>query len=80
MVLLIGTNRCANPSCLGRWFRMMGEGMMANNGERYYESQAWLLQGKFPASRGSVFLLTLVACAVSTPIDLGQVSSADWGS
>ncbi|KAI5853871.1 hypothetical protein BZA05DRAFT_394939 [Tricharina praecox] len=31
---------------------------------RYYESQAWLLKGKFPASRGSVFLLTLVACAL----------------
>jgi hypothetical protein len=33
---------------------------------RYYESQAWLLQGRFPASRGSVFLLTFVACAVSS--------------
>jgi uncharacterized membrane protein YidH (DUF202 family) len=31
---------------------------------RYYESQSWLLKGKFPASRGSVFLLTAVACAV----------------
>jgi uncharacterized membrane protein YidH (DUF202 family) len=29
---------------------------------RYYESQGWLLKGKFPASRGSIFLLTLVAC------------------
>lgn len=29
---------------------------------RYYESQGWLLRGKFPASRGSIFLLTLVAC------------------
>jgi len=31
---------------------------------RYYESQAWLLKGKFPASRGSVFLLTLVASSL----------------
>lgn len=31
---------------------------------RYYESQSWLLKGKFPASRGSVFLLTAVACAL----------------
>ncbi|KAH0611099.1 uncharacterized protein H6S33_011526 [Morchella sextelata] len=29
---------------------------------RYYESQTWLMRGKFPASRGSIFLLTLVAC------------------
>ncbi|KAI5793239.1 hypothetical protein EDC01DRAFT_91205 [Geopyxis carbonaria] len=28
---------------------------------RYYESQQWLLKGKFPASRGSVILVTLVA-------------------
>lgn len=31
---------------------------------RYYESQAWLLRGKFPASRGSIFLLTVVAAAL----------------
>ncbi|KAI5840452.1 hypothetical protein DFP73DRAFT_482450 [Morchella snyderi] len=29
---------------------------------RYYESQTWLMRGKFPASRGSIFLLALVAC------------------
>ena len=34
---------------------------------RYFESQAWLLQGKFPASRGSIFLVTFVAFAVRAP-------------
>ncbi|KAI5820309.1 hypothetical protein BZA77DRAFT_240525 [Pyronema omphalodes] len=31
---------------------------------RYYESQAWLLKGKFPASRGSVFLLTAISVSL----------------
>lgn len=39
---------------------------------RYYESQAWLLEGKFPASRGSVFLLTAVAAAVSEGFAQGE--------
>lgn len=32
---------------------------------RYYESQNWLLKGKFPASRGSILFLTAIAAAVS---------------
>ena len=31
---------------------------------RYYESQNWLLKGKFPASRGSIIFLTVIAAAV----------------
>ncbi|KAI5811376.1 hypothetical protein DFH27DRAFT_475952 [Peziza echinospora] len=29
--------------------------------QRYYESQGWLLKGKFPASRGSVFAIALIS-------------------
>ncbi|RPA84487.1 hypothetical protein BJ508DRAFT_197174, partial [Ascobolus immersus RN42] len=29
--------------------------------QRYYESQGWLLKGKYPASRGGVLMLSLVA-------------------
>lgn len=28
---------------------------------RYFESQHWIIRGKFPASRGSVFAVTLIA-------------------
>jgi uncharacterized membrane protein YidH (DUF202 family) len=31
---------------------------------RYFESQYWIVRGKFPASRGSVVLVTLVAIAL----------------
>ncbi|KAJ6257949.1 hypothetical protein Dda_7739 [Drechslerella dactyloides] len=31
---------------------------------RYYESQSWLLKGKFPASRGSILFLTVIAAAL----------------
>lgn len=31
---------------------------------RYYESQSWLLKGKFPASRGSIFVLFIMAALV----------------
>ncbi|KAF3160098.1 hypothetical protein TWF751_012094 [Orbilia oligospora] len=31
---------------------------------RYYESQNWLLKGKFPASRGSIVFLTVIAAAL----------------
>ena len=30
-------------------------------GRRYFESQYWIIRGKFPASRGSIFLITGVA-------------------
>lgn len=31
---------------------------------RYFESQYWIVRGKFPASRGSVALTAFVACAL----------------
>lgn len=31
---------------------------------RYFESQYWIVRGKFPASRGSVALVTFVAAAL----------------
>jgi len=33
-------------------------------GRRYFESQYWIIRGKFPASRGSVCLITFVAIAL----------------
>jgi hypothetical protein len=31
---------------------------------RYFEAQHWIIQGKFPASRGSVALVGLIAAAL----------------
>lgn len=31
---------------------------------RYFEAQYWIIRGKFPASRGSIFLVTFVAAAL----------------
>ncbi len=31
---------------------------------RYYQSQYWILRGKFPASRGTILLVSLVAFAL----------------
>jgi hypothetical protein len=31
---------------------------------RYFEAQYWIVRGKFPASRGSVALVTFVAAAL----------------
>ena len=31
---------------------------------RYFESQHWIIKGKFPASRGSVVLVTFIAGAL----------------
>ena len=31
---------------------------------RYFESQHYVIRGKFPASRGSIILVSLVACAL----------------
>ncbi|MCJ1306717.1 hypothetical protein MMC25_000360 [Agyrium rufum] len=33
-------------------------------GRRYFESQYWIIRGKFPASRGSVFVVAFVALAL----------------
>lgn len=31
---------------------------------RYFESQHWIIRGRFPASRGSIALVALVTCAL----------------
>jgi uncharacterized membrane protein YidH (DUF202 family) len=31
---------------------------------RYFESQHWIIRGKFPASRGSIALITFIAAAL----------------
>ncbi|KAF8457426.1 hypothetical protein BGX38DRAFT_1158168, partial [Terfezia claveryi] len=41
--------------------------ILALGAQRYYESQGWLLKGKFPASRGSIFATALIALLVSIP-------------
>ncbi|KAF8251180.1 hypothetical protein K440DRAFT_100289 [Wilcoxina mikolae CBS 423.85] len=51
---------------LGATFLAIAIVVLITGTNRYYESQAWLLQGKFPASRGSVFLLTIMSCALIT--------------
>ena len=38
---------------------------------RYFEAQHWIIRGKFPASRGSVLLVTLAALAlIVTSLDV----------
>jgi uncharacterized membrane protein YidH (DUF202 family) len=32
---------------------------------RYFEAQHWIIQGKFPASRGSIALVGLIAAALT---------------
>lgn len=49
---------------LGATFLGISIVVLAFGVNRYYESQGWLLKGKFPASRGSVFGLSLIAFLV----------------
>jgi len=49
---------------LGATFLGISILVLAIGAQRYYESQGWLLKGKFPASRGSVFAVTLIALLV----------------
>lgn len=32
--------------------------------KRYFQSQEWVIKGKFPASRGTITLITFVAFAI----------------
>lgn len=68
LVLMIGVNRFVvrrfyHSPLRPPWPRDLWADLMEPY-FRYYESQGWLMKGKFPASRGSIFLLTLVACLV----------------
>lgn len=49
---------------LGATFLGIAILVLGVGGRRYFESQYWIIRGKFPASRGSVFLITLVALAL----------------
>ncbi|KAG7009914.1 hypothetical protein G7Y79_00001g001860 [Physcia stellaris] len=46
---------------LGATFLGIAILVLAIGGRRYFESQYWIIRGKFPASRGSIFLITFVA-------------------
>ncbi|KAI9835087.1 MAG: hypothetical protein M1819_002639 [Sarea resinae] len=65
---------CTNPPLhsvgkpLGATFLAMAVLVLLVGFHRYFESQAWIIRGKFPASRGSVVLISFVAgalCVVS---------------
>ncbi|KAG8526804.1 uncharacterized protein KY384_008233 [Bacidia gigantensis] len=49
---------------LGATFLGIAIVVLLVGGRRYFESQYWIMRGKFPASRGSVFLITFVAAAL----------------
>ncbi|KAI9680357.1 MAG: hypothetical protein M1829_001243 [Trizodia sp. TS-e1964] len=46
---------------------------------RYFESQHWIIRGKFPASRGSVFFMSAVAAALMV-VSLGVVIGIEPGA
>ncbi|KAL8810078.1 MAG: hypothetical protein Q9200_002874 [Gallowayella weberi] len=49
---------------LGATFMGIAIVVLLVGGRRYFESQYWIIRGKFPASRGSIFLITLIAAAL----------------
>lgn len=49
---------------LGATFLGIAVVVLAVGARRYFESQYWIIRGKFPASRGSIFLITAVAVAL----------------
>lgn len=49
---------------LGATFLAIAIVVLAVGARRYFESQYWIIRGKFPASRGSIFLITAVAVAL----------------
>ncbi len=46
---------------LGATFLGISILVLLTGGRRYFEGQYWIIRGKFPASRGSVILVTAVA-------------------
>lgn len=46
---------------LGATFLGIAIVVLLVGGRRYFESQYWIIRGKFPASRGSIFLVTVIA-------------------
>ncbi|KAL8906257.1 MAG: hypothetical protein Q9171_006344 [Xanthocarpia ochracea] len=49
---------------LGATFMGIAIVLLIVGARRYFESQYWIIRGKFPASRGSIFLVTLIAAAL----------------
>ena len=49
---------------LGATFLAVSIAILFMGYHRYFESQKWVLRGKFPASRGTIILVSLVALAV----------------
>ncbi|KAI4135680.1 MAG: hypothetical protein LQ347_000450, partial [Umbilicaria vellea] len=49
---------------LGATFLAISILVLLVGGRRYFESQFWIIRGKFPASRGSVALVSAVAAAL----------------
>ncbi|KAL8951261.1 MAG: hypothetical protein Q9222_002763 [Ikaeria aurantiellina] len=49
---------------LGATFLGIAIVVLLVGGRRYFESQYWIIRGKFPASRGSIFLVTFIAAAL----------------
>ncbi|KAI4138528.1 MAG: hypothetical protein LQ341_004628 [Variospora aurantia] len=49
---------------LGATFLGIAVVILLIGGRRYFESQYWIIRGKFPASRGSIILVTLIAAAI----------------
>ncbi|KAL9610504.1 MAG: hypothetical protein Q9167_004789 [Letrouitia subvulpina] len=49
---------------LGATFLGIAIVVLLVGGRRYFESQYWIIRGKFPASRGSIFLISLIAAAL----------------
>ena len=49
---------------LGATFLGIAIVVLMIGGRRYFESQYWIIRGKFPASRGSIFFITFIAGAL----------------
>ena len=49
---------------LGATFIGISIVMLGIGFHRYFESQHWIIRGKFPASRGSIALVTFITCAL----------------
>jgi uncharacterized membrane protein YidH (DUF202 family) len=49
---------------LGATFLAISIVILLIGGHRYFESQYWIIRGKFPASRGSIFTVTFITASV----------------
>jgi uncharacterized membrane protein YidH (DUF202 family) len=49
---------------LGATFLAISMVVLLIGGHRYFESQYWIIRGKFPASRGSIFTVTVITASL----------------